>query len=242
MDVVYPIKAYDSNSELRYSLRSLENLPHDRVFVAGYKPEWMADEVIHIPVDQSGYENKYVKTARNLEAVANHPDLSDNFILMNDDFFIMQPQQVAPVHHAGPLNDTINWRYKQYPQSPYTNGLIKVFHRLEALGVSEPLSYELHVPMVINKYSFLEALEIAKDLDGFGKRTIYGNLNKIRGTQLEDPKFTNPNKNWEEDIQFVSTDEGSFRYHKIGRWIREKFPEKSKYEKVAEIWNEDLRR
>ena len=41
MDAVYYVRPGDRNDELRYSLRSLANLPHDRVWIVGHTPPWV---------------------------------------------------------------------------------------------------------------------------------------------------------------------------------------------------------
>lgn len=230
MDVLYPVKKHENNDELRYSLRSLKNLPHDKVFFAGFKPSWVNDKVLHIPVDQGSLENKYVKSIGNLIAALEDERLSDDFILMNDDFFILQPINYMPTLHRGYLIDMANDYYKKHSASPYTQGLLATLKRLQHIGIENPLSYELHVPMVFNKAKLRETLEISKELGGFGKRTIYGNLNKLGGDYFDDVKYTNARRPIFPDMPFISTDEGSFMYHPVGDYIRMMFREQSEYE------------
>ena len=54
MDIVYLIKVDPENDseELRYSLRSLKNIPHQKVILVGEKPEWVTN-VEFIPVAQT---------------------------------------------------------------------------------------------------------------------------------------------------------------------------------------------
>lgn len=230
MDVLYPLKPHENNFELRYSLRSLKNVPHDRVFVCGYRPAWLAPEVLSIEIEQNPSHTKYIRTIQNLIAAMKDPNLSEDFILMNDDIFIMFPIKEVPTLHRGPLNDMINYYHAKFSNSPYTSGLIRTFHKLEELGVEDPLSYEVHVPVVLNKTKFLEVLEMSLKMDGFGKRTLYGNINKIGGEHIQDVKFTNPRRAILDDMPFVSTDEGSFLYHQIGGYIRGRFMDRSPYE------------
>ena len=230
MDVLYPLKPIENNFELRYSLRSLKNLPHNRVFVCGYRPTWLTDDVLSIEIPQNPHETKYIKSTMNLIAAMKDERLSEDFILMNDDFFVMLPVKEIPVFHRGPLNDMINFYHTRYANSPYTAGLIKTFHKLDQMGIDDQLSYEIHAPMVINKKKFLEVLEMSLELGGFGKRTLYGNIHKIGGEHIQDVKFTNPRRAILDDMPFVSTDEGSFLYHPIGGYIRGRFVERGQYE------------
>lgn len=231
MDILYPVKEYDHNPELRYSLRSLKNIPHGRVFFVGYKPDWVSDEVTLIPRKQNPYETKYLKTTENLILACQNEELSDDFILWNDDMYVVKPVETVPPAHRGTLNQMINWYYKRYSNSPYTAGLVRTFHRLQQLGIDEPLAYEVHIPMVVNKAKFLESLKISLELEGFGKRTIYGNLNKIGGSYMEDVKIIRNLQYIPDNPTFLSTNESSFERHKIGVVIRQMFPELCKYEK-----------
>lgn len=226
------MKDHDNNHEFRYSLRSLENLPHGKVFVVGYKPTWCTEDVLEIEKpDYLPQETKYIKSTMNLIAAMDDPRLSEDFVLMNDDFFIMEPIEYVPVLHRESLVKMIDWYYKKHQNSPYTQGLLRVFKRLEVMGINDALSYELHVPMVFNKTKFREILEMSMELEGFGKRTLYGNIHDIGGDYFADVKFTNQLRPIEPFMPFVSTDEGSFTYHPIGEHLRQKFQKPSKYEK-----------
>lgn len=231
MDVLYPLKQHDNNNELRCSLRSLKNIPHDRVFVCGWKPFWMTDDVVHIPTDQDNNENKYLKSTRNLIKACEDERLSDDFILMNDDMYIMRPITEIPVMHRGPINDVINWYWKRHSSGPYANGMVATFHRLDRMGCKNIMSYELHVPMVVNKKKFLETLKLSLEMEGFGKRTLYGNINQIGGVQAEDVKYSTRRRDIDPELAFISTEEASFMYHPIGNYIREKFNKRCKYER-----------
>ncbi|MFF3129757.1 hypothetical protein ACFVRD_48125 [Streptomyces sp. NPDC057908] len=53
-DIVYVVRPWNQNEQLRYSLRTLANLPHRRVWIAGYCPTWVGPDVGRIPVAQAG--------------------------------------------------------------------------------------------------------------------------------------------------------------------------------------------
>ena len=46
LDVVYCVKELITNEELRYSLRSLRNLPHRKVWIFGGCPKWVNTEEV----------------------------------------------------------------------------------------------------------------------------------------------------------------------------------------------------
>src|SRR5690606_40329879 len=90
MDVVYLVRPGNRNEELRWSLRTLVNLPHDRVWIVGHLPNWIdRHKVQYLRTEQ--YELKHTNTLNNLATACDHSDISDRFVLMNDDFFVLQP-------------------------------------------------------------------------------------------------------------------------------------------------------
>ena len=65
MDIVYPIKKTIKNEDLRYSLRSLCNIEHNKVFIIGELPDWVSEEVYYIPVQQN--LDRYEATTNNIK-------------------------------------------------------------------------------------------------------------------------------------------------------------------------------
>lgn len=101
-DVVYINRPGDENEELRYSLRSLKNLPHDRVFIVGYSPVWVRGcESIAVDPQRS----KHASAESNLIAACSSLEVSDPFYVFNDDFYVMQEMETIPVLHEGPLSE-----------------------------------------------------------------------------------------------------------------------------------------
>ena len=89
MDVVYCLKNNVSGEELRYSLRSLENLKGIRnVWFYGGCPNW-AKNIRHVPTTQGN--TKWWNTANMLNDISQNFELSNNFIWFNDDFFVLRP-------------------------------------------------------------------------------------------------------------------------------------------------------
>jgi hypothetical protein len=223
MDVVYVVgQSVGSGSitdELRYSLRSLRNLPHDRVIVAGWKPDWLSG-VIHVPTVQRG--NKWQNALTNLEAAL--PHVSGRFVLMNDDFFILEKQRRMPVLHRESWGPTNPPRRTQYQQAK-----ANVRKVLAAEGIIEVTSYELHVPMVYDRERLERMLGMVdlKLIAGY-QRTLYGNLYSVGGTFMKDCKITA--NRLEPDGPFVSTSERTFKTGRVGQVIREMFPTASEYE------------
>jgi hypothetical protein len=223
--VAYAVRQGDRNEELRYSLRSLANLDHHRVIIAGHCPPWVTN-VEHIPTVQTG--SKYERAARNWRAVCEA--LDEPFLMFNDDFFVMRPTTVE-TWHRGPLVDVIGY-YEARGQSRYLNGMRRTAELLDRLGYPDPLSYGLHVPMLIDPAWWLKMLTVTADEPGpLHLRTVYGNLAGIGGTYMADVKaHLTARTSQLRHSPFLSTDDDSFQRFTISEKIRATFPESCRYE------------
>ena len=101
-DVVYFVRKGDQNEELRYSLRSLVNLPHRKVWIVGHTPAWVTG-VESIPGNV--FREKWWNVVDNLRLAALHVK-AEQFVVMNDDIFLMRPPSLAPCYR-GPLVEQI---------------------------------------------------------------------------------------------------------------------------------------
>ena len=242
MDIVYLIKVTSENDseELRYSLRSLKNIPHERVVIVGEKPEWVTN-VEFIPVAQT--KTKHQNWGMNLSAAVRSSYISDDFIMMNDDFFIMKKIQDMPDLNLGTMKQVIDSYNKRYPEgSEYIDKMTKLYTMLVENGHENPLSYELHVPVVLNKRRVLDMYSAAGSQPIYQFRSYYGNYFNVSSTTVRDVKvFLDPSHNdplYNEDPEkylsaqtFLSTTGGSFERGEPGDFIRKMFPEKSPYER-----------
>lgn len=241
MDVVYLFKEDTENNseELRYSLRSLKNVPHGKVFIAGEKPDW-ATNVIHIPVVQS--KTKSENWGMNMSAAVRSRQVFENFIMMNDDFFIMKPMTKVPNLHFGNMKQVIALYDKRYPDgSDYILNMKKLYEMLTMRGYSNPISYELHIPMIINKQNVIQLYKDVANEPLYQFRTFYGNYFAIGGTPVNDvkvfldsahndPDYNSNPMEYLKKQAFLSATGGSFKRGLVGNFVRNSFPEKSMYE------------
>ncbi|MEC3995152.1 hypothetical protein VSR01_17080 [Actinacidiphila sp. DG2A-62] len=226
-DIVYPVRPGNTNQELRYSLRSLANLPHGRVWIAGHMPPWVR-HAGHIPVEPQA--TKYKGSTANLRAAVEHEEVSEEFLYFNDDFFLMRPLVSMPVLHRGPL-DRVERYYAHRPNGSYLRGLRETRELLGELGHRQPLSYELHVPMPMTKARVRETLEVGAHLEVLHKRTLYGNLHQVGGREISDPKILTRSPQFPQSAPFLSTSPDTFAHGLVGRFIRAAFPVPGPYEK-----------
>jgi hypothetical protein len=223
-DVVYVVRPGDDNEELRYSLRSLANLPHRRVYIAGYAPQWCAN-VFPILTDQKNKPDQENSNA-NLKAALQDPELSDDFVFMNDDFYVMEPVEDIPALHQGLLDARIT-AYRAGGRMHQAYSLMVTRRALQQVpsAPDELLSYELHMPMLMNKRRALLMFKLWRaNLQGLRPRTLYGNLYHISGKETQDAKGRT-----ESQEHFISSVR-NVRDDTIWQLLRERFPAPSDYE------------
>jgi hypothetical protein len=180
MDVVYICRS-GPNEELRYSVRSVEaNMPHREIWVVGQKPEWYKGNFIPVKDRNAKYEN----ARANLKAVVNSKEISENFILMNDDFFIIRKIQKISYFYGGTLKNREEENAILTSTGSYTKLLRNTRKTLNKIGIADPLNYELHIPMILNKENFKAILEYKDCL----WRSMYGNIYEVGGMDREDVK------------------------------------------------------
>lgn len=238
VDVVYMVREGERNEELRHSLRSLVNLAHDRVWIAGHKPAWVSSEVGHIPVDQS-HPDKHERTWSVWWAMAHmYAPMSDQFVMMNDDHFVMRPVDRIDVAHAGPL---LPWVAGLGPELKTVNRMRHTIEALSAVRTNVPLmSYEVHVPMVLYRHALAEVMAFGehyrnvRNAPPLCKRSLYGNYFGLEGELTADPKVRN-NTDPLPDAPIVSTLDRTFNYGRAGMAIAAAFPDPCTYERPRPV-------
>lgn len=221
MDIVYLVKFGNWNPELKYSLRSLQNIPHRNVFMVGYTPEWVTNIVsVWVP---SG-KDRFYNTTKNIKAACKDKRISDDFVLMNDDFYINTPiDQVRPYHRGG-----LESMY--LPSGEYQAQRNQAVDVLHELNIKHPLNYDLHIPMVINKRKMLDVLQLMKDRGHSHKRSVYGNIVRHGGDFMEDVKIHGFDDTFSAEQQFISSNKDAVMHGPLGKYLKEKFNKKSVYE------------
>jgi hypothetical protein len=229
MDFVWVCRRGD-NEELRYSIRSvLASFPDATIWVVGGKPDWYSGNFIKT----NRVANKYSQVEENLQRLVDNKNISETFVLMNDDFFIVKPVSSIEYFHRGSLASAYEDLVAHLGQVDlYANKLSKMLKIIiNNFKIDNPLSYELHVPMVMEK-SKLSTL-LGKGYPMW--RSIYGNKYSVGGTPMADVKvYAHTAYDYlsfdylNNDSPFLSTDDGSFKI--LQSYLHELFPNPSKYE------------
>jgi hypothetical protein len=168
MDLVYLYRhpPYGGDTELRYSLRSAEkHLDFDRVFVVGDKPEFLQG-LNHIEFIEVG-EDRHRNSSSKIFTIANTLAVSDDFIFMNDDFFILTDMKPVPFYTIS----IDHWFKTYYSLSWRQTRMLKTMELLS--GDMEV--FEVHAPIVMNRQNILNIFEKFNLPQGSMFRTLYGN-------------------------------------------------------------------
>lgn len=226
LDVVYILKPELDTDELRYSLRSVEkNFPHRKVFFVCGQPKGFNPDG-KIEHKQTGY-NKWDQIRSSMWKIVECDEITDDFYLFNDDFFIMKPVKGKFVNM---VDGTLIRRIEELANdckgfNSYAKTLLKANEELKTLKCPT-MNYDLHTPMLMNK-------EMVKN--SIGKcaspqmRSIYGNINRIPYVMHPDVKVYGLDV-VPEDPDLLSTDDDSFTKGKVGEYIRTVFNKPSRFE------------
>lgn len=198
-DIVYVYKPTNTG-ELAWSIASLKNIKHRKVhIIRETKHQWSLF---------SKYHNQMAK----LLDACNNLEVSDNFILMNDDFYILREWQ--PVNYnRGTLQDHVKWRKKR---DGYSRSLVQTDLYLTARNYPS-LSFELHTPFVFNKRKLKYLINSLPKVSTtvLQIRSLYGNIYNVDTEYKDDVK----NVDNYEDMTLLSTSNKSFKLG-IGQYIR----------------------
>lgn len=228
-DVVYLLKNSPVNEELRYSLRSVDCFfGHNKVWFVGGQPDWLVpDERLALSQHDA---SKYKNVRNMLVEVCKNDEMTDDFWLFNDDFFILTPFcDDVPNYYNGTLQEQIK-RCEEADGgiTEYTANLRHLVETLERAGLPT-LNYSIHKPMLINRRKALEVLEKFPDESMF--RALYGNYWGVGDTDEVDCKIRRTDRGIREGRKFVSTQDESFEFGIVGRQLRDMFSEQSRFER-----------
>lgn len=227
-DIVYILKNDIEPEELRYSVRSVEkNFTYSRIWFAGGIPDGIKPDRA-MPIEQTG-ASKWEKVRNTLIEICNNDEITEDFWLFNDDFFVMKKVKDQAPMIAGTIRYRIDAIEKKYNRrTKYSNQLRNTMNELRSKGFDR-LDYALHVPMLINRAKALETLEAFPDCPMF--RSLYGNQHRIGGVIAEDVKVLQMDEEPPHDSVYLSTLDETFRDGRAGQYIRDKFKVPSQYER-----------
>lgn len=219
-DVCYVVKDTPDNEELRYSLRSLQNLPNVRnVWIYGGKPDFLVDKYHKKSIEQTG--SKWENSGKIFWEIINDEDVSEDFYLMMDDVFIMQPIQEFVNYSRTSMATQRHSTY--YDAKRNAMDWLKNHHK-------PTRDFDSHRPFLYNRQKVKELFPLYPYQTNF--RSVYGNWYNVPTETHRDCKvFSVGRYSSPSDDYCLSTTDRSFRKGQIGQMIRACFPTPSIYEK-----------
>lgn len=239
IDIVYPLghgSKWDDN-ELRYSLRSVEkHLTGIRdIYIVGAFPDWLQN-VKHIPYMDEDRWKEHRIALKILQACI-QPGMSDNFLFMNDDHFLLKNFKACefPFYWKEQLSTSANGRRFD---DAYRKSLANTHYALNERGL-KTYNFDVHCPIIYNKSMFQAIYKMYDWVNtnySFVIKSLYCNTMKIEGEQITDIKISNPLFNVD-DLKYQLQGRCFFSIgdkavtRDLTILMEELYPEKSKYEK-----------
>lgn len=234
-DLVYVVRPGDDNEELRYSLRSVStNAPHRKVWIVGTVPGWLRN-VEGIPLEP--HPEKFANQRQSLAAACAHPDVSEVFVLMNDDHFVTEKITTWPTIHLGVTSEYLQRRLEGGRiRNTWLKAVRDTAEWMAEQGHGDVLCYEAHVPLLFNKQALGDLITSYPA----GRYMVAGELYAVAGAGGVGAQGLNVKVKTDEEFAekrdqsapFISTNEDTFAHLAVGEYIRSLFPTPSKYEEA----------
>ena len=230
LDIVYCVKSGEPNEELRYSLRSLKNMPHNKVWIFGFAPNWVNRETVNVVEMKQNGNSKWEKCADSLRKIADTKELTEDFIWFNDDFFVLKPIEKLDYWYDRDLESRCHDFFVAF-KGKAVNYPARLTQAKFALADANlpTLNYELHLPIIFNRKKFKKLWKLYPGVGA--KRSLYCNTYGVKGEQRPDCKVYQTYQKANLKIDFISTSDASFKDGQVGKQIRNMFKEKCEYER-----------
>ena len=148
INIIYPnVAKFAQWEELKYSLRSIEkNLSgvHYQIWIVGDLPEWINDQVRHIPCKLTG-ETPRIDILHKHLCVINHPEIGEEYFWMNDDIYFINKVMYADMCLPVAVNDLITNRRNYDPQTVWGRDNLKTIEILNKHQLTTN-NYAAHIP------------------------------------------------------------------------------------------------
>lgn len=179
MKIIIPYKKDDEES-LKYTLRGIRtNMGKNDVIISGDMPKTLSGFTYVCPDKPKNIDAQYDCQLNILEAVKTLKN-NEDFILFNDDFYVLKPVEKLENWHENSIDEVIKSKKNSRIFVKTIKSLRNTKNLLIKLGIEDPVAYTLHYPVVMNKEKWLECHEICvpylKNRNIVLPRTVYGNL------------------------------------------------------------------
>lgn len=227
VDVVYPVKVLpNGNSELRYSLRSVaRNLPHRKVWAIGGEIDWLSSIVGRIAASDNG--KAFDNVNNKLMLAVESPLVSDPFIFMMDDVFVMSKQTKVPYFAIG---QSLRERLQKYDKYGSYARDLQAAREILWWEKKDEIDFEAHGPIIFKKAGLKQILR--KYPSSGHRRSLYCNFYKKRPTYTDDFKVYHATDEPDGSLPYLSSAVESWRDDsKLYQLITGTFSTPCQYEK-----------
>lgn len=243
MDILYIVGTGSkwNNNELRYSLRSIAKYGKNigRVYLCGYKPDWVSREVTHIAAKDI-YNRKHKNILHKVRCAMDFSDIGRHFLISSDDHYYIRETdfEELPLYYRA---EEIPDKMPKNNNNEYFRSLIQTRQLLERHGL--PIfqtNPHCNTHFDADIYEAYQSLfnDCFKLLYGGEMNCVMGNLLIKEGWEAKpfhDSKLSGK-YNTEElfrerigDAECLSST-SAIRDTYIQKWLIEHFPDKCKYE------------
>lgn len=241
LDIVYPIKRGASridDLELFWSLRSVaQNLTGvGRIVIFGSRPAYLDVEEVAMPDDGDKALNLNAKYRAMVAS-----DISDPFLLMDDDLFFLRSVSGHPLYYGGSLPALV----EEHARRAYGQYMANTLALLRSHGLPER-NFQIHQPLLIDKRTLAVAMEMAGKVSCV-MGSLYGNINLARFPTQESsydfriahpdqwgPILAGPHMSLGEFYDFRIWDKKAHTLEPVldvASWLADRFPDPSPWEK-----------
>lgn len=234
MDIVIPLKEWWNYEELRYTLRGIHNIEQFNweVYIIWWKPNWIS-WIKYIEFKQEW--NKYKNVGDKIDFIINS-DISEDFIYMNDDMYILKPVKLE-YYKTATLKD-----YREYLKGLKTHWQFETIIENTYNLFPDWDCFDTHTPIIYNKTKLRKLREKYDRL--YSTRTLYCNEYGIKWKFLNTKNYTGNNnikdckiyhrkQIWISDKQIFLSSDNKAMCEEF-KQLLDKYLTKSKYEKENE--------
>lgn len=191
MDIIYPLGKGSiwSNKEIKYSLRSVEKhlSGFNNIWIIGELPDFLTG-IRHIPMPDE-QRNKEANICAKILRACDEPEISQDFLFMNDDHFLLSDFDVSsfPYYYKGEIRTFLS---RVMSRGLYTQAVARTFYALNDLKKTTKY-FDAHCPIIYNKDKFRQVMSqfTIDGKIGMVLKSLYCNMLGIDGEQQLDCKI-----------------------------------------------------
>lgn len=235
-DIIIPLgPSKIGHLDLKFALRSIEkNVKNYRdIWIIGDLPKWITG-VKHLGFsDDPDPKWKEFNIYNKIRAACIKNEISEDMLMVNDDHFLLEEIDAIsyPFYYKGTVTDS--WIKNR---SDYRKTMNHTRRYLMDRGFDDK-NFDTHTPIIYNKKKYLTSFNAVNwgTPWGYGIKTLYCSVNRIKGEYMPDLKLKKKHtyeevKKMVEGRHVVSCTDVPMKYG-LADYLEELFPDKSKYER-----------